>query len=125
MKLNWSIFLSLIAATLAFIFLDQPLPAGLCALAAFIIALAKAGKKTVKAAKVTGQVFSSGVREDVSKAEGAEPDAAIFVKGVENAGDLTAQQLHAKDKQRFKYKGIGAVGEACNRLVDSFKRLFK
>ncbi len=123
--MNWEIFLSLIAATLAFIFLDQPLPAGLCAIAAFIIALAKVGKKTAKAAKVTGQVFSSGVREDVSKAEGAAVDAGVFVQGVQNAGDLTAQQLHAKDKQRFKYKGIGAVGEACGRLIDGFKRLFK
>ncbi len=123
--MNWSIFLSLIAATLAFILLDQPLLAGLCALAAFFIALAKAGKKTVKAAKVTGQVFSAGVREDVSKAEGAAVDTGVFIQGVQNAGDLAAQQLHAKDKQRFKYKGIGAVGEACSRLIDSFKRLFK
>ena len=123
--MNLSIFLSLIAATLAFIFLDQLLPAGLCIIAAFFIALAKAGKKTVKAAKVTGQVFSAGIREDVSKADGAYPDTAVFVKGVENAGDLTAQQLHAKDKQRFKYKGIGAFGEACSRLIESFKKLFK
>ena len=125
MKLNWSIFLSLIAAALLFIFLDLLLPAGLCIIAALFIGLAKVGKKTVKAAKVTGQVFSSGVREEVSKAEGASPDTSVFAKGVENAGDLTAQQLHAKDKQRFKYKGIGAVGEACGRLIESFKRLFK
>ncbi len=124
MSLPGSVFLFLVVLALLFVAVDLPLGAGLCILAAFFIAVVKAGSGTAAAGKAIGKTLAAGVRQDVSKAKGAVPDTSVFVKGFENAGELTAQQLHAPDTHQFKYKGIGAVGEACQRMIEYFKKLF-
>ena len=125
MKLNLLLVLSLLALAAVFVAFDMALPAGVCILAAFFIAIVKVGSDTVKTSKSVGKALGAGIRKDVREAEGGIPDSGVFVKGIENAGDLVADQIHAPDTHQFKYKGIGAVGEACKGLIDSFKKLFR
>ncbi len=120
-----SIIFLLIIAGFGFIAIDQPLPAGLCFIAAVLLLIVKTVKKTVQAAGATAGVMGYGVKEEVSKAKGNYPDPNVFKEGIENAIDLTAQQVHAPDTHKFKYKGVGAFGEGCNKLIDAFKRVFR
>ena len=89
--MNRGIFLSLLALALAFVYIDEPLAAGICVLAAFFLAFASTGKKTAKGGKATAKSLSLGVAEEVEKSEGTYPDSGVFVEGIRNAGDLAGQ----------------------------------
>ena len=123
--MNRGIFLALLALALAFVYIDEPLAAGICVLAAFFIAFASTGKKTAKGGKATAKSLSQGVMEEVEKSDGTYPDGGVFVEGIRNAADLTGQQMFAKDGQEFRYKGHGASVGAAERIMAYFKKLFR
>lgn len=121
--LEGALFPILIAGCLLFILIDQPLASGICFIAAALLFLARAANKTAGFAKATGQVLVTGIKADVGKAEGSHPDPAILRRGIENAADLAGQQANAPDKYRFKRKA--GLGEAGNKLIETFKKIFK
>jgi len=133
--LEW--FLAFVAAAMFFVFVDQGLLAGLCAIAAILIAVARIASKTGKTARETGKALTKNIGKELSEAETGFPDKSILEEGAKNAADLAGQQLmagsirntksrkFAKDNYQFKFKGLGSVGEACQRLIDGFKKVFK
>ncbi|MCX6799118.1 MAG: hypothetical protein NTW59_03420 [Candidatus Diapherotrites archaeon] len=123
--LNAVVFLGLLALGAVFILVEQPLPAGLCWIAAIAVAITKAWHGTAKAGNELGKTLSAGVREEAEKAEGSTPDESVFVEGIRNAGDIVGQQAFSPDRKRFKYKGHGASASAAGRLMAYFNKLFK
>jgi len=126
--------LMLIALAMFFVYLDQGLAAGLCFIAAVAMLAARLLSKTGHAAKSVGEGLAKGVREDVSKAETGHPDFSVAKEGIENAVDLAGQQMYAGynrkkpyigDQHQFKFKGLGAFGEAAQKIIDTFGKVFK
>ncbi len=120
-----SFLLLLVAATLFFVLIDQAVLAGLCILAALFIALANFFGKAGKVTKSTGKALTKGMGEQAGKAEAESPDSSVLEEGIGNAADLAGHQAFAPDKYQFKFKGLGALGEASQRLIDWFKKAFK
>jgi hypothetical protein len=123
--LNLSVFLALVALAAAFIAIEQPLLAGVCAIGALAIAFVKTGGGAAKAAKGTGKALAQGVGEDIEKAEGLSPDRGILVEGVKNAGEITGSQMFEPDRKKWKYKGHEASVSAAERLMSYFNKIFK
>ncbi len=127
------VFLVFIAAGLFFIYIDQALLAGLCLLAGLFAGIAWFLSGSYRASKSVVSGMTKGIPEQVSKADTGYPDSGILEESVKNAAGLTGQQMFAGrkkqpyrgDQHQFKFKGLGSVGEACQRLIDSFKKVFK
>lgn len=131
----WAIFLSLIAISLLFIWLNQALLAGLFFLAAIFYLLMRFLKGSAKAAKGTAKVLTKGMHTELEKADTTALDSSVLEAGVKNAADLAGQQLYAGHKQggkpylgdnyQFKFKGTGAASDAFQKLIDTFHKIFK
>lgn len=130
----WGIFLSLAAIGLFFALINQALLSGLFFLGAFLYLLTAFLLGTGKAAKGTAKVLTKGMHSELEKADTTALDGSVLEAGVKNAADLAGQQLYAGkndakpyigDNYQFKYKGTGAAGDAFQRLIDTFKKLFK
>ena len=120
-----AVLLLLIAAGLFFVWIDQALAAGLFLIAALLVAAFWLLKGTGKAARETAGAMTKGMAEEAAKAETQSPESSLLKEGVENAGQLAGQQAFAPDTHQFKLKGFGAIGEACERLAERFKKAFK
>jgi len=125
LKLNLAYFLTFIAAGLFFILVDQALLAGLCFLAALLVLATKLFTGTAHVTKTTAGALTKGMKEEVSKAETTHPDSTVLEEGVQGAANLAGQQLYAPDTHQFKLKGFSAIGAACQKIVDLFKKTFK
>ena len=123
--MNLSFFLLFLAAGLFFVLIEQAVLAGLSLIAALIVGFAWFFSRTARLAKATGKGLTKGVVEEVSKAETGSPDFAVLEESFKNAADVAGQQLYARDSQQFRFKGVGALQQASQRLVDLFKKVFK
>lgn len=119
------IALLLVAVGLAFLVIEQALLGGLCILGGLLMLAARLFLGTGKAVKAATTSVAKSVADDVSKADTSGPEMAVMEKGLENAGDLAGQQMFAKDKHQFKFKGAGGISGACQGIIDLFKKMFK
>ena len=126
--------LMLIALAMGFVYFDQGLLAGLSFIVGCLALLGTVLSKSGRAVKVAGKGLVKGVREDVSKADTGHPDFSVVKEGVENMADLAGHQAYAGRKQgkpyidgshQFKFKGLGSLSTASQKLIDTFKKVFK
>lgn len=123
--MNLAFFLLFLAAGLFFVLVEQAFLAGLSFIAALLTGLVWFFSRTARLAKATGKGLAKGIPEEVSKAETGSPDFAVLEESFKNAADTAGQQLYARDSQQFRFKGVGALQEASQRLMDLFKKAFK
>jgi len=126
--------LVLLAVALFFVFIDQALLAGLCFVAACFFFLARFLSKTGHVAKSAGKGLAKGVKEDFEKADTSSPDFSVAEEGFRNMADIAGQQMYAGykpkkpfigDSYQFKFKGLGALADASQKLIDTFKKVFR
>ncbi len=124
----------LIALAMTAVYFDQALIAGVCFVGGCIALLGTVFSKGGAVAKEAGKGLVKGVREDVSKADTGHPDFSVVKEGVENMADLAGHQAYAGRKQgkpyidgshQFKFKGLGSLSTASQKLIDTFKKVFK
>ena len=113
----------LIAAGLFFILVDQALLAGLFLIAAVLAAIASFFGKAGYVAERVGKSGTKGMWKGLQEAETGQPDKAILEEAVSNAGEITGMEMGAPHTHKFK--ATGSIGDTANRLIDSFKKVFK
>jgi len=133
LRLLWA--LGFAATGILFIAIDLPLAAGLCFVAAGFIAAIRLLAGTGKAVKTVSKGATKGMWTGLSKAETAGPAFDVGKEGLDNAADLVGQQAFAGsqkdgrkivgDQYQFKFKGLGRLAGASQKLIDSFKKIFK
>ncbi len=128
-------FLALVAAGVFFVVVEQGFFAALFFLAALFLFIARAIVGTGKAAKATVGGGTKGMWLESAEAKTSGPAFGVMEEGVKNAADMAEQQLVAGEKAKghnfrgdqyqFRFKGWGVLGEACQKLIDSFHKVFK
>lgn len=119
------VLLALVAACLFFVLVEQPLLAGLALIAAVFCAVSWFLSKGWGTSKAVGKGFVKGIPEQVSGAEPSGPGLSIAEEGLGNAAGVAGQQLYARDSQQLRFKGVGSVRGACERLIELFGKAFK
>ena len=120
--MNTLLALALFAAAAFFAAIDQAFLAGICVIAALFILVSRILTKSKSTAKSVGKELIGEIGEDVKKIGPAGIDAGVAMEGVQNMADLAGQQANAPDTHQFKFRGIG---EASQRFIDYFKKVFK
>ena len=120
MKTAIGIFVLIIA--LFFLWFDNFVAAVLLFLLALIILL----KKPLK-------TLGKEVMDDLEKTEGQVPDAGVFKDGIKEAGARIGEQTFSDNESpidlekltvtKYKFKP-NKTGEASNKVIEAFKRLF-
>lgn len=125
--------LLLFALATVFLAIEEALLAGMCLAAAALILAARILSKTAKGTKAVGSALTHGIEEDAEKADTAGFETGVAKKGLENMADLAGHQAfsgqkkwhYIGDQHQFKFKGMPSISDACNTLIDSFKKVFK
>ncbi len=115
--------LVLIAAGLFFILINQGLLAILCIIAAILIAIAGFFSKTKSTVERIGKSGTKGMKEGLYETEQGIPDKAILDESVSGAGELSGMELGAPEGHKFK--AVNNIGGAAEKIIETFKKVFK
>ena len=95
----------------------------LCLAAAILIAIAGFFSKTKTTINRVGKSGKKGMKKGLYEAETGHPDKSVLEDAVSGAGEISGAQVGASDAHKFKT--TNNAGGAAEKIVETFKKVFK